>query len=77
MRAHDIIRIVQAHEQHMDGVTVWSSAADGSHVAKLPVFWGLSARPQSGVVFSMLPQVPSNFGFRRVTQGSCKSLHEG
>ena len=72
-----MVRIAQAQEQHMDGVTVWSSAVDGSHVAKLPVFWGLSARPESAAVFCMLPQASSNFGFRRVTQGSRKLLNEG
>ena len=41
---------------------------------KLPVFWGLSARPESGVVFSMLPHVSSNFCLRGSRKGRAKPI---
>ena len=44
---------------------------------KLPVVWGLSARPESGVVFSMLPQVSSEFCFRVSAKGRAKPHNKG
>ena len=44
---------------------------------KLPVFFCLSARPESGVVFSMLPQVSSEFCFRVSAKGRAKPHNKG